>query len=81
MVARFVHFSFVHSFVRLFIRSFTAGGGYLGVCSGGFMASLPYFKLLGADLVDTEHWDRYAVVMDVRVRVTFCCTGMCCVVK
>lgn len=35
-----------------------SGGGWLGSCLGGFIPSLPYAAVLGAQQLDEEHWDR-----------------------
>ncbi|HEX4129226.1 MAG TPA: BPL-N domain-containing protein [Pirellulales bacterium] len=44
--------------VRSFIRD---GGGYMGICAGGYLATCHYdwgLKILDAETVDREHWAR-----------------------
>lgn len=47
-----------HDAVRKFIR---AGGGYVGICAGAYLATYKYswgLKIIDARTVDSKHWNR-----------------------
>jgi len=53
--------------VRSFVRD---GGGYVGICAGGYLAAHNYtwsLKILDADVIDRAHWNRGTGTVEIEL--------------